>query len=81
MKLASDTKLEDAIYLWFAQKLCQGVPISGPIFITNDLELNEKVNPGDDKFTASSEWPKNFQLCHGIRQLTIQGEIMSALKQ
>ena len=31
MKLASDTKLDDALYLWFAQKRSQGVPISGPI--------------------------------------------------
>ena len=28
MKMASDSKLDDAMYLWFAQKRCQGVPIS-----------------------------------------------------
>lgn len=28
MKMASDSKLDDAMYLWFAQKRSQGVPIS-----------------------------------------------------
>ena len=46
MKLASDIKLDDALYLWFAQKRSQSVPISGPILIAKALELNEKVNPG-----------------------------------
>ena len=81
MKLASDTKLDDALYLWFAQKRSQGVPISGPILMAKALELNEKVNPGDDKFKASSGWLKNFQSRHGIRQLAIQGETMSANKE
>ena len=61
IKLASDTKLDDALYLWFAQKRSQGVPISGPILKAKALELNEKVNPGDDKFKASSGWLKSFQ--------------------
>ena len=81
MKLASDTKLDDALYLWFAQKRSQGVPISGPILIAKAIALNEKVNPGDDKFKASSGWLKNFQSHLGIRQLTIQGETMSANKE
>ena len=81
MKLASDTKLDDALYLWFAQKRSQGVPISGPILMAKALELNEKVNPGDDKFKASSGWLKNFQSHHGICQLAIQGETMSANKE
>ena len=78
MELASDTKLDDALYLWFAQKRSQGVPISGPILMAKALE---KVNPGDDKFKASSGWLKNFQSRHGIRQLAIQGETMSANKE
>ena len=78
MKMASDSKLDDAMYLWFAQKRSQGVPISGPILMAKALELNEKVNPEDDKFKASSGWLKNFQSRHSIRQLAIQGETMSA---
>ena len=76
----SDTKLGDTLYLWFVQKCSQGVPISGPFLIAKALVLNEKVNPGDDKFKASSGWLKNFQSRHGIHQLAIQGETMSANK-
>lgn len=63
----------------FAQKRSQGVPISGPILMAK--ALNEKVNPGDDNFKASSGWQKNFQSRHGLRQLAIQGETMSANKE
>ncbi len=30
-KATNNTKLDDALYLWFSQKLSQGVPISGPL--------------------------------------------------
>ena len=52
MKLASDTKMDEVLYLWFAQKRYRGVPISGPILMAKALELNKKVNPGDDKWQA-----------------------------
>ena len=80
MKMASDTRLDDAVFLWFAQKRSQGVPVSGPILMAKALELNAKINPGDEKFKASTGWLKNFQSRHGIRQLAIQGETMRANK-
>ena len=33
MKMASDSLLDDALFLWFAQKRSQGIPISGPILM------------------------------------------------
>ena len=80
MKMASDTRLDDAVFLWFAHKRSQGVPVSGPILMAKALELNAKINPGDEKFKASTGWLKNFQSRHGIRQLANQGETMSANK-
>lgn len=82
MKLTSDTKLDDALYLWFCSETISGCTN----FWTNShgqgsKKLNEKVNPGDDKFKASSGWQKNFQSRHGLRQLAIQGETMSANKE
>ncbi len=77
MKMASDSVLDDALYLWFAQKRSQGIPITGPILIAKALDLNSKINR-DQQFKASSGWLKNFQTRHGIRQLSIQGETMSA---
>ena len=78
MKLASDARLDDALYLCFVQKRYQGIPVSGPILMEKALELNEKINPGDEKFKASSGWLKNFQSWHGICQLAFQDETMSA---
>ena len=80
MKLASDARLDDALYLWFAQKRSQGIPVSGPIIMAKALELNDKLNPGDEKFKASSGWLQNCKSRHGIRQLAIQGETISADK-
>ena len=80
MKKAKDSKLDDALYLWFAQKRSQGIPISGPILMAKALELNEMMNQ-DQQFKASTGWLKNFQARHGIRQLAIQGETMSASKE
>ena len=40
MKLASDGRLDDALYLWFAQKRSQGIPVSDPIIMVKALELN-----------------------------------------
>ena len=44
--------IEEKLYIWFAQKCFQGVPISGPIIMTKSLELNEKISPA---------WGSNFQ--------------------
>ena len=71
--------LDEALYIWFAQKRSQGVPISGPILITSKaLELNQRLNPSDQAFKASSGWLSRFKSRHGIRQLSIQREKMSA---
>jgi len=64
--------------LWFAQKRSQGTPISGPILAAKALELNRQLNPDVTVFKASTGWLKNFKSCHSIRQLSIQGEKMSA---
>ena len=40
MKEAQNKQLDNAAYLWFAQKRFQGTPISGPILATKALELN-----------------------------------------
>ena len=61
MKLASDTRLDDALYLWFAQKRSQGVPVSGPILMAKALELNGKISPEDVQFKAGTGW-----LNHGM---------------
>ncbi|KAJ8720806.1 hypothetical protein PYW08_006271 [Mythimna loreyi] len=77
MKLAANTNLDDALYKWFTQKRAQGEPISGPILCEKAVQFNEKLE-GPSNFQASTGWLKRFKSRHGIRELQIQGEKLSA---
>jgi len=75
LKESSNKLLDEALYIWFAQKWSRGVPILGPILSSKALELNQRLNPSDaESFKASSGWLCRFKSRHGIRQLSIQGE-------
>ena len=77
MKLASNTNLDDAVFKWFTQKRCQGEPISGSILCEKAVQFNEKLG-GTSNFQASTGWLKRFKSRHGIRELQIEGEKLSA---
>lgn len=77
MKLATNTDLDDTVYKWFTQKRSQGEPISGPILCEKAIQFNEKLG-GPSNFQASTGWLKRFKSRHGVRQLQIQGEKLSA---
>ena len=69
IKKAKYSKLDDSLYLWFAQKRSQGIPISGPILMAKALELNQMMNQ-DQQFkiaqdglkTSSKAW--NSSACY-----------------
>lgn len=77
MKKAANEALDTALYLWFVQKRSEGVPLSGPIVAEKALQFNAKLN-GDASFKASVGWLDNFKSRHGVRELNIEGEKMSA---
>lgn len=77
MKKAENDALDKALYLWFVQKRSEGIPLSGPIIAEKALFFNEKLD-GSSGFKASSGWLDNFKNRHGIRELNIVGEKMSA---
>lgn len=77
MKKPKNELLEEALYCWFLQERSTGQPISGPLLCENALQLNKKLG-GDETFVASNRWLYRFKLRHGIRELEIQGEKMSA---
>lgn len=62
--------------MWFTQKRSLGEPISGPLLCEKTLQLNKKLD-GPSDFKASSGWLTNFKIRHGIRELQIEGEILS----
>lgn len=77
MRKATNETVDMAVYLWFTQKRAEGIPISGPILAEKAIFFNEKLN-GDASFKASQGWLEKFKNRHGIRELNIQGEKMSA---
>ena len=82
MRIAEDNKLDEALYLWFIQRRSQGMPISGPILCEKALQLYNKLHEGEGEsvspFTASRGWLWRFCGRHGLRQLSVQGEKLSA---
>ena len=64
LKLANDEQLEKAPYAWFIQQRSFRTPISGPL-------------PQDREFKASG-WLEKFNTRHGIRNISMQGEKLSA---
>lgn len=77
MRKATNEQLDTALYLWFVQKQAEGVPLSGPIIQERALFFIGKLNVDND-FKASSGWLHNFKNRHGIRELNIEGEKLSA---
>lgn len=77
MKLAENQELESAMYAWFIHMRSQGQPINGPIICEKALIMNKLLN-GDDAFKATTGWLQRFKSRHGIRELDIQGEKLSA---
>lgn len=77
MKSAENQELDSAMYMWFMQIRSQGQPISGPIICEKALQMNILLD-GDPNFKATSGWLQRFKSRHGIRELDIQGEKLSA---
>lgn len=73
----ANTDLDEAMYLWFVQQRSLEVPLSGPILIQKAIKMNTKMN-GNPKFKDSVGWLEKFKMHHDIRQLSIEGKIMSA---
>lgn len=77
MKKSPHEVLDTALYVWFVQKRSEGIPLSGPLICEKALFFNSKLN-GDANFKASAGWLHNFKSRHGIRELNIEGEKLSA---
>ena len=77
------TKLDKALYAWFIQQRSTGTPISGPLLQEKVKHFSTQLNTesGDHEFKASSGWLEKFKTWHGIRNLSIQGEKLSAAEE
>ena len=71
-------KHDEAVYIWFKQKRMEGTPISGPILCEKAVQLYKKMHGEESVFSASTGWQWRFCKRHGIRNLSLQGEKLSA---
>ena len=81
VRKADNPILDKALKLWFLQEWSEGIPISGDMIREKAIILHEKIEETKEektKFTASAGFLFRFQQRHGIKQLSVQGEILSA---
>uniref|UniRef100_H3A7H0 HTH CENPB-type domain-containing protein n=1 Tax=Latimeria chalumnae TaxID=7897 RepID=H3A7H0_LATCH len=81
MHVNHDEALDKAVYMWFVQNRMKGTPISGPILKEKAKHFHRDLNGEEAGFTASDGWLNRFKHWHGIRQLSIAGEIMSTCNE
>ena len=83
LKLADDEQLDKALYTWFIQQRSTGAPISGPLLQEKAKHFSTQLNTEtvDREFKASTGWLEKFKTRHGIRNLSIQGEKLSAAEE
>ncbi|XP_053969096.1 jerky protein homolog-like [Anastrepha ludens] len=77
MKTAENKELEQAMIKWFLQQRSIGNPLSGPILCEKAKIFAEKMD-NLSEFKASDGWLRNFKARHGIRELDLCGEKLSA---
>ena len=80
LKVARDEQLDNALYAWFIQQRTSGTPISGPLLQEKAKHFYNQLHtdPADGDFKAWTGWLEKFKTRHGIRNLGIQVEKLSA---
>jgi hypothetical protein len=69
-----------ACWQWFCQQRAKGAPVSGVLLQEKARVFFEKFYPDADPetFKGSTGWLRKFNLRHGIKNVALRGEIMSA---
>lgn len=81
LKVTHDGQLDEALYAWFIQQRTAGTLISGSLLQEKAKHFHSQLhveNANGETFKASTRFFEKFKNCHGIRNLSIQGEKLSA---
>lgn len=81
LKVTHDGQLDEALYTWFIQQRTAGTLISGSLLQEKAKHFHSQLhveNANGETFKASTRFFEKFKNCHGIRNLSIQGEKLSA---
>jgi len=76
LKTGEFPEVEDALFLWFWQKLNRCTPISGKILKEEAKYFYKKITQKDN-FQASDNWLDKFEKFFGLRLLCITREKLS----
>ena len=77
VRKCQNVALDKAVHDWFLSKRSEGMAISGPMLITKAKTLKEEMGI-NSQISFSSGWLTSFKERHGIRQLSVSGEKLSA---
>ncbi|KAJ3640561.1 hypothetical protein Zmor_003854 [Zophobas morio] len=79
LKLCKHPEMEHALFICILQERARHTPLNGELICEKAKWFYQKLT-GKDDFNASSGWLHKFKKRHGIRQLQITGEKLSADK-
>lgn len=79
MKKATFETLDKTMLEWFTQQCALGNPVNG-VICAEKAKIFFEVLGLEGTFDASSRWLYRFKQRHGIRNLDIQGEVLSGDK-
>ena len=81
LKVTHDGQLDEALYAWFIQQRTAGTLISGSLLQEKAKHFHSQLhveNANGETFKSSTRFFEKFKNCHSIRNLSIQGEKLSA---
>lgn len=72
--------VDEACWKWFSQQRSKGAAVSGPLLMEKALFFFKQLHPNADveSFKASTGWLKRFNARHGIHNVQLRGESLSA---
>lgn len=77
MKISTFKDLDACLIEWFHQERALGTSINGPIVVAQARNFFEQLGL-EGKFIASNGWLTRFKNRVGIREISVQGEKLSA---
>lgn len=81
VRLADNPQLDKSLIAWFSQERDKGNPITGDLILEKAKILYEKIHKGKlscKSFNPTCGFLNRFKERHGIRVLTMKGEILSS---
>ena len=80
MKVGKDPAHDKAVYTWFIQQRFLGNIVTGAMLRSKAIQYYNMIHGhdhGTEAFQASNGWQWHFCQCHGIHNLSVEGEKLS----